>query len=133
VKKARPELYKVLKSRLILPNPEYHAAVRAGRTGFGIPREIQCAAFDHERDVLTVPPGILRELINAAGGEVEIDDQRCTVAAPPVTSSIELRDYQEPAVAALIRDLETTGLGLLESPPGSGKTEMALEVAARLG
>lgn len=134
VKKAYPGLHKMLKSRVILPNPAYHEARRAGRRGYGIPREIHCFAIDRDGDdVLTLPLGILGEIIEATGGKVEIDDRRCQVPAPPMQSGVVLRDYQTPAVDALCHSLENTGLGLLEAPPGAGKTEMALEVIARLG
>src|SRR5690606_34296617 len=130
VRRELPALSKWIRSQVVIPNPEYLAAVKAGRRGWRIDRGLKLFDWKRETDVVVLPIGMLRALENKA--HITITDARIQKPlSKEIESKIRLRDYQEPAVDALEDELFRTGAALLEAPPGSGKTEMALEVVAR--
>lgn len=134
IRRWRPAIAQQVRADTIIPNPAYLEALRQGRKGLGIARHIITGRYDERTHTLTLPTGYLPRLAKIAATMIDsITDERVTVPAPPVRSSIQLRDYQVPAVEAMMEALHSRGFALLEAPPGAGKTEMGLEIAARLG
>lgn len=115
-----------------IDNPAYAEAVKHGRSTFGIrPRIILCQ-FDQAANALTLPRGYagrLLWLLKRHGIEAQVEDVRRELPMVLYRSKIQLRPYQVPAVEALLRATQ----GILEAPAGSGKTEMGLEIVAKIG
>jgi len=131
-KPAHNALLLAIKPDLELPNPDYQRAVRMGRKPFRIEETIRCYEWDRRTGVLSLPRGYLgRFLEHARKLGYAVDEEYDTVELPRQTipNLIELREYQIPAVEALT----SVKQGVLIAPPGAGKTEMALEVLARIG
>lgn len=134
VRKRFPALSKQIRADVTIPNPEYIEAKRLGRYTGNIRRHIIC--YEFKNNTLILPIGYIKRLqehAEKAGADLIVSDQRALRLAPKVQSKITLRKYQEPVIPAMLEALETHGVAHLVSPAGSGKTEMALEIAARLG
>lgn len=124
----------------VLPNPAFLEAKRVGRWTGNIPKTIALRRYDRSTDTMVLPLGYADRLARMLAGQegatprttVPLIDARVSVPAPPVESKIVLRPYQEDAVRDVLEALESVGYALLVSPPGSGKTEMALAVVAGL-
>lgn len=126
------ELFVFIKKEMTLPNPAYESAVKHGRSTRFIPPEIRLWEYDRESQVLSLPRGYLSrllELLKAHNVPHRLTDNRLTLAPVDFGSRIELRDYQEPAVLAMLERTQ----GILQAPAGSGKTQVGLELIARLG
>ncbi|OUN01368.1 MAG: hypothetical protein BAA04_07055 [Firmicutes bacterium ZCTH02-B6] len=134
IRRYHPAIANQVRADTILPNPEYLEALRQGRKGYTIPRHIVMGRYDERTHVLTLPMGYLVKFSQYARYLIDsIKDDRVSVPATPPQNVIQLRDYQAPAVAAMLGALHERGFALLEAPPGAGKTEMGLEICARLG
>ena len=110
-------------------NPYYTSAVRGGRSTYGIPRYL--TVYERTKNSIIVPRGCMEDLYPYLGS-VEIEDRRILWPPHPIATDILFegpRAFQEPAVVNLIQHDE----GMLKAPAGSGKTVMALEIAARVG
>ena len=112
---------------LTLPNPEYTKKARMGFWLGNTPKVLSLCEIRAEK--LILPFGTLKaipkELINNAVfvsdfSPSEDVDYQCDVP---------LYDYQEKAVQAMI----DAKYGILQSPAGSGKTQMGIALTARLG
>ena len=110
-------------------NPLYTSAIRGGRTTYGIARYL--TVYERTKNSIIVPRGCMEDLYPYLG-KVEIEDRRILWPPKPVPTEILFegpRAFQEPAVIDLLQHDE----GMLKAPAGSGKTVMALEIAARVG
>lgn len=111
---------------LIVANPEWEKKFRMKLWLGDTPEKLWLYKVD--AGALILPFGVFKTIYPMiAGADIKVDfpDTR------PIDfkSTIELFDYQEPAVNALY----AAGMGILESKAGSGKTQMGLALAARLG
>lgn len=125
-------LLAALKPDLEFDNPDYINALRYGRKPYRISEKIRCYDWDRTTRTLSLPRGYWRRFQEHArrlGYVLQVDDRRVEHPKVSVPSRIELRDYQEPAVEELLVATQ----GVLVAPPGAGKTEMTLEVLARIG
>jgi hypothetical protein len=123
-----PGLYGTLKHLAVLHNPEFHKNERLRLSNHATPRFIRCYAEDLEH--LYLPRGLTEAaatLIEAAGSRLEVDDARSEPAPLEVAFAGALRDLQAEAVEELARH----ELGVLEAPPGAGKTVMGCALIAR--
>jgi superfamily II DNA or RNA helicase/intein/homing endonuclease len=80
----------------------------------------------------TFPVGLLsniKAVLELHGVAYEVKDIRRVRASSPIKSNLVLRDYQERVVEKAIQ----LGSGFIAAPTGSGKTEMSIEIIARLG
>lgn len=84
--------------------------------------------YERDGDTLALPFGCLRELLPLIGNE-EIECDFLDYRRVDYHCNVPLFDYQEPAVDELVRQK----FGILESPAGSGKTQMGVALIARLG
>lgn len=114
------------KNNLILDNPDFHKKEKMGLSTLGTPRNI----FLYEKigNSLHLPFGCLAMLWKVYGQKCEW--MRLIAPFKPFyyKSSINLYPYQENAVKKAFMQKN----GILLAPCGSGKTQMGLELVARL-
>lgn len=115
------------KRELTLPNPVYTKKTRMGFWLGNTPKTI--SLYEVRGDCLVLPYGALsqipKELIESA---IFLEDFKAPVEVD-YRADVPLYDYQEKAVEILIQAKR----GILQSPPGSGKTQMGIAFASKLG
>ena len=115
------------KRNLTIPNPEYAKKARMGLWLGNTPKTL--SLYETRGNELVLPFGTLRSIPK------DISDKAVFTSdfAPPVevdfNTDVPLYDYQEDAVQAMI----AAKYGILQSAAGSGKTQMGIAIAARLG
>lgn len=123
-----PSLYATLKHAASTYNPDFYERQRRRQSTWNVPRII--TSYDESLDdQLLLPRGLLdtaTRLIDEAGSNIEVDDQRITGDTLELNTTFELQPQQQEAVDAVL----PFELGLLVAPPGSGKTVMACAVIA---
>lgn len=122
-----PELLAWVRENLNLPNPEYSKRLRMGLWTGNTPAQISLYRVDGNQ--LIVPCGVgkhIRQYLDKAT-EVQQDLADNGLLEYP-RAAIPLYDYQDEAVENMI----ASGCGILQSPCGSGKTQMGIALAARL-
>ncbi|MEA3546312.1 MAG: DEAD/DEAH box helicase [Thermodesulfobacteriota bacterium] len=126
---APAKLIATIKKQLTLPNPKYQDAVKYGRwVGKNLKRNLIFYAIRDKK--LHFPRGFANQAVNLClkhGVKPEIIDKRRQLEPEEFLFSGTLRPYQEKAVI----DITRRQFGVLEAGTGSGKTVMALAVAAR--
>lgn len=119
------ELVETVRKELTIPNPEYSKKQRMGLwTGKTDP---QLYFYYVDGTNLVIPCGAgkwIRPYLNGAEVVQDLADHGLI----PYPGSIPLYDYQEEAVQAM----KKAGCGILQSPCGSGKTQMGIALAAKL-
>lgn len=128
-----PELKKVLREFMVLPNPAWVEAKKHNRATWGISKNIALWKFDRRMNTLALPRGFLPELLKLfhtynIPHRIIKDNQAAMKNPVGFKSKIKLREYQTPAVEAMVR----AGYGVLVAPAGSGKTIMGMEIIAQL-
>lgn len=116
-------LKKWCKTNLVVKNPEYSKKVRMGFWVGNTPETI--CLYEEQAGVLHLPYGCLEYVLQQCTGPL------WAFAKPDVIdyhAKILLYDYQEAAV----REMATHYVGILQSPAGSGKTQMGIALACRL-
>ena len=119
---------------LTIKNPAYTKAEKAGRWTGNIDRLLkyyELRANGMGDKFLVLPRGFLPLLLSYAKQHKlrwTLHNYTHTTELVEFDSTIQLRDYQQPAVDAAIEK----GGGVIVSPAGSGKTVMGLELIARL-
>lgn len=119
------EIKKWCKSNLIIPNPEYAKKIRMHFWLGNTPPDL--FLFENHGLDLVLPFGVLRQILPLCeGSEIK------TAFSNPITidykSSVPLYDYQEKAVNAVLDEY----YGILQSPAGSGKTQMGIALITKL-
>lgn len=126
VKGADKTLQEWCRENLILPNPEYANRKRRGLWTGNTPRHIWLYWVDGSDLILPVGTGreIRRMIPEGCGYKLDLADNGLL----EYTGEIPLYDYQEAAV----KEMVLHSCGILQSPCGSGKTQMGIALAARL-
>lgn len=120
-------LVEQIRAELTLPNPEYTRRVRMGLWTGKTPTQIFLYYVDGNEIVIPCGAGnILQPYLMA---DTEIKQDLADNGELKYNGTIPLYDYQRTAVAAM----EQAGTGILQSPCGSGKTQMGIALAAKLG
>ena len=120
------ELVAWCKENLTITNPEYAQKMRMHLWLGNTPRYL--ALYETRGTTLILPFGVLRRVMQFIGNaDVQTDFPQGT--AINYGCSVPLYDYQEEAVDAVIRN----HFGILQSPAGSGKTQMGIAAVAKLG
>lgn len=127
VENPTPEMMAWCKRELTITNPEYTKKVRMSRWLGNTPKTI--SLYEVRGGNLILPYGAIgllpKEITDKAitfsmyGRSVDVDYK----------TTVPLYDYQEAAVEAMAN----AGYGILQSAAGSGKTQMGIALAARLG
>lgn len=116
------------RNNLIIPNPQYAKAEAMGKWTGNIPKTLQM--YYAVGSQLRLPFGIARKFYKLFKNDVsQISALFAPVRRKTYNSSINLREYQKNAVEAALKARN----GVLVAPCGSGKSEMGLEIAARIG
>lgn len=116
------------KDNLIIPNPQYAKAEAMGKWTGNIPKTLQM--YYTVGSQLRLPFGIARKFYKLFKNDVsQINALFAPIRRKTYNSSINLREYQKNAVEAALKARN----GVLVAPCGSGKSEMGLEIAARIG
>lgn len=122
-----PELIHWARENLIIPNPEYSKKQRMGLwTGN---TEKQLYLFYVDGDTLALPCGTGKEIRQFITGETVIQQDLADNGIIDYPGQVPLYEYQQTAVEAMRK----AGCGILQSPCGSGKTQMGIALAARIG
>ena len=121
------ELLAWCKKNLTIANPEYAKKARMGFWLGDTPKTL--SLYETRGNELVLPFGTLRSIPKTI-----TDNAVCTSEfAPPVVidfkANVPLYDYQEVAVNAMI----AAKFGILQSAAGSGKTQMGIALATKLG
>lgn len=120
------EVEKWCHDNLVLDNPEYEKKVRLGFWTGNTPKTI--SLYEYMGDRINVPFGCLRPLLPLLqSGYIE------TLFKYPMHAGtfgeVPLDDYQKTAVEKMI----DAKYGILQSPAGSGKTQMGIALAGMIG
>lgn len=121
------ELLAWCKKNLTIANPEYAKKARMGFWLGDTPKTL--SLYETRGNELVLPFGTLRSIPKTI-----TDNAVCTSEfAPPVVidfkADVPLYDYQEIAVQAMV----AAKFGILQSAAGSGKTQMGIALATKLG
>lgn len=116
------------KDNLIIPNPQYAKVEAMGKWTGNIPKTLQM--YYTVGSQLRLPFGIARKFYKLFKNDVsQINALFAPVRRKTYNSSINLREYQKNAVKVALKARN----GVLVAPCGSGKSEMGLEIAAKIG
>lgn len=107
-------------------NPKHAENRRLGFSNWGVPETIKLYA--EVGDDYIFPRGLVRELRNL-NPALQIRDETVSKPVSFNPSSIILKDFQVPAVEAMLKKNQ----GIYVAPPGSGKTVAAIEVIVKRG
>lgn len=119
------ELVAWCKKNLEMPNPEYQKKARMNLWLGNTPRTL--ILYEIEGNAIILPFGCLRAILPLLEGEVvKYFPEKRNVK---YGGSVPLYDYQEEAVGAML----INHYGILQSPAGSGKTQMGIALASDLG
>lgn len=129
IKIANPnkELLKWCKDNLILPNPEYAKKARMGFWTGNTPETL--CLFETVDDFLVLPAGTYSNVRQFMNNKDFVVHEFKPLRHVNYEADIPLYDYQEKAVQAMS---EAHG-GILQSAAGSGKTQMGLALATKIG
>ncbi|WP_289302021.1 DEAD/DEAH box helicase [Sporofaciens musculi] len=126
IKAPSPGLVQWARENLIIQNPEYAKKLRMGLwTG---KTEKQLYFFYVDGDVLALPCGTGKQIRKFLDKDTEILQDLAENGIMEFPGEIPLYGYQKEAVEAM----QKAGCGILQSPCGSGKTQMGIGLAAKL-
>ena len=116
------------KRELVLPNPDYEKKERMGLWVGNTPRTL--SLYKINGNSVIIPIGAfkhIKPILNTYEYEKSLD----LANNEPVdyNAEVNLYDYQEKAVEQMLSD----GYGILQSPCGSGKTQIGIALAVKLG
>lgn len=122
-----PEIKAWCKKNLTIPNPDYIKKVRMNLWTGNTPKQL--TLYEQKGNTLILPYGVIKDLFATP---LPVDKLTSTFAEKHEVeyhAEIPLYDYQETAVTEMLND----NYGILQSPAGSGKTQMGIAIIARLG
>ena len=115
------------KKNLTLPNPDYAKKARMGFWTGNTPRTL--SLYEENGNQLILPFGVLKTVPAIIWQSAEFTADFEPAKAVNFNAEVPLYDYQEDAVQAMIE----AKYGILQSAAGSGKTQMGIALATRLG
>lgn len=121
------ELMAWVKENLIVQNPEYINRQRRGLWTGRTPKYLYL--YKTDGNALKLPCGIGRHIYRFFDDSTQIRQDLSDNGLLNYRVQIPLYDYQRPAVEAMA----AAGCGILQSPCGSGKTQMGIALAALIG
>lgn len=116
------------KRELVLPNPDYAKKERMGLWVGNTPRTLNLYKINGNSVILPIGAfKYIKPMIKTCEYEKSLD----LANNEPVSynAKVNLYDYQEKAV----EQMYNAGYGILQSPAGSGKTQMGIALAVKLG
>ena len=119
------ELISWCKKNLVLKNPDYARKARMNLWLGKTPEKLYLMQWDG--DTLVLPYGCLNTVLSF--GDCEVINDLPTPTEVNFGCSIPLYDYQHDAMAAML----SAYYGILQSPAGSGKTQIGIALACAIG
>lgn len=120
------ELIETVRQELTMSNPEY---VKKQRMGLWTGNTEQQLYFYHvDGEMLIIPCGAGKLVRPYLSMDTQVAQDLADNGELSYPGQIPLYDYQEQAVKAM----EKAGCGILQSPCGSGKTQMGIALAVKL-
>ena len=116
------------KRELVLHNPEYAKKERMGLWVGNTPRTL--SLYKINGNSVIIPIGAfkyIKPILNTY--KVEYEQKMANNEHIDYNAEVNLYDYQEKAVEQMLK----AGYGILQSPAGSGKTQMGIALAVKLG
>lgn len=126
IKDASKELLDWCADNLIISNPEYVERKRRGLWTGNMEKHLWLYRVDGSD--LIVPVGVGKEIRQFLSREDSVEVKLANNGILQYKNKVALYDYQESAVQAMV----AVDCGILQSPCGSGKTQMGIALAARL-
>ena len=138
VENPTPEMLDFCEANLVVPNPEY---TRRIRMNLYIPTWLPSTLelYEKKGSTLILPYGMLGQIYSQFKDKAEFYDgfptyesKNYKIVIEPLNwkgAYVPLYDYQEVAV----RKMVDAQMGILQSPAGSGKTQMGLAMAVEIG
>lgn len=114
------------RKHLRIPNPEYAQRLRMGFYIGNTPREL--SMYEIKGNDYILPFGVLKNLPEEIQNTAQFVSQFAPVGKVDYEGDVPLYDYQAKAVKAMI----DAKYGILESPAGSGKTQMGIAMVFAL-
>ena len=115
------------KKNLVLPNPDYAKKARMHLWLGATPKVL--SLYEIRGDTLVLPFGVLGSLPDEVKKEAAFISDFKPIESVDYKADVALYGYQETAVKAML----AAKYGILQSAAGSGKTQMGIALAARLG
>lgn len=122
-----PDMLMWCKRNLIIANPDYAKKARMNLWLGNTPKTL--SLYETRGNELVLPFGTLRSIPKDISDKAVFTSDFQSPVAVDFKADVPLYDYQEDAVQAMI----TAKYGILQSAAGSGKTQMGIALAARLG
>lgn len=122
-----PEILKWCKDNLELSNPEYQKKARMHLWLGNTPKTL--TLYEIYDNTLILPFGCLRSIMPLFGSNTTTYTLFKDAVKIDYGGTVPLYDYQEEAVQMM----QTNHYGILQSPAGSGKTQMGIALACNLG
>ena len=127
IQKPAQEIMDWCKRELVLPNPDYTKKERMGLWVGNTPRTLQL--YKVNGNSVIVPIGAFQYIFPMLKKyDCEIRRDLADNGVVDYNASVNLYDYQEEAVNIMA----LCGYGILQSPAGSGKTQMGIALAVKL-
>lgn len=121
-----PEIMSWCKRELVIPNPEYAKKERMGFWVGNTPKKL--LLYQLINGDLVLPYGTLMDIMHIEKN-IEIDARFTNAEKVDYGCNVPLYDYQEKAKDYMCK----VGCGILQSPAGSGKTQIGISMIASLG
>lgn len=125
IEKPTQDILNYCKENLVFTNPDY---IKKKKMGFWIGKTAKSIKlYDIYGDTIYLPLGCFEDIFKIHPNIKDYRDYTSTVHRD-IKSNIILRDYQKPCTKALKKYVN----GIFLLPPGTGKTQIALECASEL-
>lgn len=125
---ATQEIFDWCNENLVIPNPDYAKKERMGLWVGNTPRTL--CLYKVNGNSVILPIGafkFIKPILNTYNAEYE--QKTANNELIDYNAKVNLYDYQEKAV----EQMYNAGYGILQSPAGSGKTQMGIALAVKLG
>lgn len=125
-----PEVLNWCKQELVIPNPDYAKKERMGLWVGNTPKQLYLYKINGKAIVLPIGAfSYIKGILYRDNIKVDCKLDLAQNRAISYNADVNLYDYQQEAVKQMLN----AGFGILQSPAGSGKTQMGIALAAKLG